>query len=67
MGYFYNLAVQKVLLYDGVTYLDVEVYVNKNPLPLDYPETVCSKRYRNILVNGAKEVDLDPTWILKLE
>lgn len=67
VGRAYNLAVHKVLLYDGVTEIDVEVFVNPKPIPLDFPEGVCSVRYRDILVNGAKEVDLDPTWIEKLQ
>ena len=67
VGRAYNLEVHKVLLYDGVTELDVEVYVNAKPLPADFPAGVCSARYRDVLVNGAKEVGLDQTWIEKLQ
>jgi hypothetical protein len=67
VGSAYNLEVHKVLLYDGVTELDVEVYVPAKPLPLEFPEGECSTRYRDILVTGAKEAGLDEAWIQKLE
>jgi hypothetical protein len=66
VGRSYNLAVHKVLLYDGVTELDVEVYVNQKPIPINYPEGACSQRYRDILLQGATEVELDAAWIEKL-
>mmetsp|Transcript_44878 Transcript_44878/g.143774 ORF Transcript_44878/g.143774 Transcript_44878/m.143774 type:complete len:306 (+) Transcript_44878:59-976(+) len=46
--------------------LSVEVYVPKKPLALDFPEGCCSVRYRDILVRGAQENDLDAAWIDKL-
>ena len=66
VGRAYNLEVAKVLLYDGKTYMDVEIYVQAKPLKPNHPAGCCSKRYRNILVNGAIEMKLDQTWIDKL-
>ncbi|KAK3243932.1 hypothetical protein CYMTET_36832 [Cymbomonas tetramitiformis] len=67
VGRAYNIEVCKVLLYDGKTEIDAEVYVATKPLPEDHPEGCCSVRYRDILVNGAKEVSLDSAWIEKLQ
>lgn len=66
VGKAYNLAVCKVMLYDG-SELEVEVYVPTKPIPLDFPEGVCSKRYRDILVTGAQEANLEASWIEKLQ
>ena len=66
VGKSYNLSVCKVILYDG-SELEVEVYVPTKPIPLDYPEGVCSKRYRDILVIGAQEANLELAWIEKLQ
>ena len=66
VGMSYNLEVCKVTLYDG-SELEVEVYVPTKPVPFDFPEGACSSRYRNILVTGAKEANLHPEWIEKLE
>lgn len=63
----YKIEVCSCLLYDGKTELDVEVYVPKTPLANDHPEGCCSKRYRSVLVKGAKENNLDENWIRKLE
>ena len=62
----YDIIVSKVILYDG-SELDVEIYAPLKPIPLDFPEGVCSKRYRDILVAGAKEAKLDDTWVEKLQ
>lgn len=67
VGRAYNLEICSALLYDRKTVIDVEVYVPTKPLDLNYPEGVCSLRYRNILVQGATEVDLDKEWIEKLQ
>lgn len=66
VGKAYNLAVCKVMLYDG-SELEVEVYVPTKPIPIDFPEGVCSKRYRDILVTGAQEANLEASWIEKLQ
>ena len=63
VGRAYNLEVAKVLFYDGKTYMDVEIYVQAKQLKPNHPAGCCSKRYRNILVNGAIEMKLDQTWI----
>ena len=67
VGRAYNLELHKVLLYDGITEIDVEVYVPMKPIAVDFPEGECSERYRDILVVGAKESNLDSVWISKLE
>jgi len=43
------------------------VYTPRSQLPDDHPEGCCSVRYRDVLVKGAREMDLDPAWIEKLE
>ena len=50
----------------GVKIMSTEVYMPRNPLPVDQVEGCCSDRYRDILVNGAIEANLSPAWIEKL-
>ncbi len=66
VGRAYNLEIAKVLLYDGKTYMDVEIYVQVKELEPNHPVGCCSERYRDILVNGAIEMKLDKKWIDKL-
>jgi len=61
----YFIEVCPLEVYGGES-LDAEVYVSSKPLPLDLPEGCCSERYRDILVKGAMEADLDADWISKL-
>ena len=63
----YAIEVHPATVYgkDGETVAS-EVYVSKTPLPLDHEEGACSDRYRAVLVKGAKECDLDPSWISHL-
>ena len=41
----------------------VEIYTSKKPQPLGSPQGPTSERYRDILVMGARESNLDPAWI----
>merc|ERR1712113_187531 len=52
---------------EGSEELQAEVYVSVRPEQEGNPQGPCSKRYRDILVSSAKEVDLDKKWITKLE
>jgi len=61
-----HLEVQPYAQDEETPTLTTEVYMPKNPLPIDQVEGSCSDRYRSILVNGAIEADLSPTWIEKL-
>lgn len=66
-GRTYSLEVCPALEYETNLKMHVEVYVPKNPLPLEHPEGCCSARYRNILVRGAEENQLSAEWISKLQ
>ena len=46
--------------------MSVQIYVSKKALPLGSPQGPTSERYRDILVAGARENSLDPSWIEKL-
>ena len=61
----YIVELHPTKTYDGET-LTVEVYVSKDLAP-DHPESCCSDRYRALLVRGAKENNLAPEWIEKLQ
>lgn len=76
----YHIALCKALIYDdnneGNNDIDdknepktilVEVYVPRKPLSLEHPEGCCSDRYRDILIKGALENNLDNKWIEKLK
>mmetsp|Transcript_35278 Transcript_35278/g.61926 ORF Transcript_35278/g.61926 Transcript_35278/m.61926 type:complete len:307 (+) Transcript_35278:2-922(+) len=63
----YLCEFRKVDLYNGKTKMHAEVYLPKKQRPADHPEGECSARYRDILVNGAKEANLDAAWVAKLE
>jgi len=41
----------------------VDVYTSKKPQPIGSPQGPCSERYRDILLMGARESNLDPAWI----
>lgn len=45
----------------------VQVYAAKHAEAPGNPQGCCSKRYRDILVNGAKEMGLDRGWVEKLQ
>eukprot|EP01052_Picozoa_sp_SAG31_P005347 SAG31_NODE_234_length_19701_cov_16.835068_5_plen_314_part_00 len=62
----YSCVRKPVLLYDGKSELEVEVYLSRQPAAADHPEGCCSHRYRDILVTGAQEAQLKSTWIEKL-
>ena len=64
----YGIEVCRARVYDddASESLDVEVYVPGRPLPRDHPEGCCSQRYKDLLVRGAVENDLDAAWIAKL-
>lgn len=47
--------------------LSAEVYCPRRAEPEGNPQGPCSKRYRNILVDGAKLMKLDSNWIEKLQ
>jgi len=47
--------------------LTAEVYCPRRLEPEGNPQGPCSKRYRDILTNGAKLMKLDDKWIEKLE
>ena len=64
----YAVEVCRAHVYDDpFESLGVEVYVPRRPLPLDHPEGCCSRRYRDLLVRGAVENNLDASWIAKLK
>ena len=52
---------------EGEQFIIGEVYAPKNPEPEGNPQGACSKRYKNIMVNAARSVDLAFSWIEKLE
>ena len=62
----YVVAEADVEIYDGGGRLRAEVYEHRN-IAAGHPEGVCSTRYRDILVAGARENGLDAAWIAKLE
>ena len=66
VGRAYNIKICRVELYDKSS-LEVEVYVPTKPLAKDHPEGCCSTRYRDILVRGAMEANLDVEWIKHLQ
>ena len=61
----YVVAETDVEIYGGGS-LRAEVYEHRN-IAAGHPEGVCSTRYRDILVAGARENGLDAAWIAKLE
>lgn len=69
----YNIEKCAVRLYDddtgivGSEELTAEVYAPKGLEPEGHPQGPCSIRYRDIMVQGATEVRLDPAWIAKLK
>ena len=73
VGRAYNIRICTVELYNefkvgnDISTLEVEVYVPTKPLPKDHPEGCCSVRYRDILINGVKEAELDSKWIEYLQ
>ena len=62
----YNIEVANARVYGSGDELAVEVYVPSRPLSPDHPEGACSARYRDVLVRGAVENDLEPRWVAKL-
>ena len=62
----YDIVVCPAKVYSTDEVIEAEVYVAKNQLPPDHPEGACSVRYRDVLVRGAEENELDPDWIAKL-
>ena len=69
----YNVESHECIIYqdddpvDEKFVLSAEVYCPRNPEPEGNPQGACSKRYRNILADGAKLMKLAPEWIEKLE
>jgi hypothetical protein len=66
----YKVEVCKLEVYGGEGTVDVEVYVPKTDRPPGeppHPQGCCSKRYRDILVDGAEEMKLAPEWVAKLK
>lgn len=62
-GQYYTLELCEVTTYEGDT-IKVEVYGSSSAPREQAP---CSDRYRDLLVRGAVENDLDPMWITKLK
>ena len=68
----YNVESCKVQLYSAAgaageeEISGVEVYTAKRPEPEGFPQGCCSERYKNILVAGAVEMELEPAWIQRL-
>ena len=52
---------------EGEHFIVGEVYAPKSSEPEGSPQGACSNRYKNIMVNAAKSVQLAPEWIEKLE
>lgn len=63
----YDIKLCPLQVYGENEVMEAEVYVSRKPIPLDFPEGCCSKRYRDVLVRGAEENELDATWITKLK
>lgn len=62
----YAITEIAVMPYGSSEELLVEVYTQRSPLPDDHPEGCFLMRYRDVLVRGAHEMNLEVFWVCKL-